>query len=49
MFEKILSCNRWVRARIEAAKVGLELGKLSGGRVNCLYVADTERDAPSAG
>ena len=34
---------------IRAAKVALELGKISGGKVTAIYVADTEQDEPSAG
>jgi len=30
---------------LRAAKVALELGKISGGKVTALYVADTERTA----
>jgi nucleotide-binding universal stress UspA family protein len=45
MFEKILVATDGSEHGLRAAKVALELGKISGGKVTALYVADTERTA----
>lgn len=45
MFEKILVATDGSEHGLRAAKAALELGKISGGRVTALYVADTERTA----
>ena len=45
MFEKILVATDGSEHGLRAAKVALELGKISGGKVIALYVADTERTA----
>lgn len=43
MFEKILVATDGSEHGYNAAKVALELGKISGGKVNAIYVADTNR------
>ena len=43
MFEKILVATDGSEHGLRAAKMGLELGKISGGKVYAIYVADTER------
>jgi len=43
MFEKILVATDGSEHGLRAAKVALELGKISGGKVNAIYVADTNR------
>ena len=45
MFEKILVATDGSEHGLRAAKVALELGKISCGKVTALYVADTERTA----
>jgi len=41
MFEKILVATDGSEHGYRAAKVALDLGKISGGRVTAIYVADT--------
>ena len=41
MFEKILVATDGSEHGYRAAKVALELGKISGGKVTAIYVADT--------
>ena len=43
MFEKILVATDGSEHGYRAAKVALELGKMSGGKVTVIYVADTNR------
>ena len=43
MFEKILVATDGSEHGFKAAKVALELGKISGGKVTAIYVADTNR------
>jgi len=43
MFEKILVATDGSEHGFRAAKVALELGKISGGKVTAIYVADTNR------
>lgn len=43
MFEKILIATDGSEHSERAARVGIELAKLSGGTVSALYVADTSR------
>jgi nucleotide-binding universal stress UspA family protein len=43
MFEKILVATDGSEHGSRAAKVALELGKISGGKVTAIYVADTNR------
>lgn len=43
MFEKILVATDGSEHGLRAARVALELGKISGGRVTAIYVADTNR------
>jgi len=43
MFEKILVATDGSEHGIRAAKVAIELGKISGGTVSVIYVADTNR------
>jgi nucleotide-binding universal stress UspA family protein len=43
MFEKILVATDGSEHGYRAAKVALELGKISGGKVTAIYVADTNR------
>ncbi|MCK9441845.1 MAG: universal stress protein [Methanothrix sp.] len=43
MFEKILVATDGSEHGYNAAKVALELGKISGGKVTAIYVADTNR------
>jgi nucleotide-binding universal stress UspA family protein len=43
MFEKILVATDGSEHGYRAAKVALELGKISGGKVIAIYVADTNR------
>lgn len=43
MFKKILVATDGSEHGYRAAKVALELGKISGGKVNAIYVADTNR------
>ncbi len=43
MFEKILVATDGSEHGMRAAKVAVELGKLSGGTVTAIYVADTSR------
>jgi nucleotide-binding universal stress UspA family protein len=43
MFEKILVATDGSEHGTRAAKVALELGKISGGTVTVIYVADTNR------
>jgi nucleotide-binding universal stress UspA family protein len=43
MFEKILVATDGSEHGSRAAKVALELGKISGGKVTAIYVADTDR------
>ncbi len=43
MFEKILIATDGSEHGFKAAKVALELGKISGGKVTAIYVADTNR------
>jgi nucleotide-binding universal stress UspA family protein len=43
MFEKILVAIDGSEHGYRAAKVALELGKISGGKVTAIYVADTNR------
>ncbi|MGB4652026.1 universal stress protein [Methanothrix sp.] len=45
MFEKILAATDGSEHGLRAAKVAVELAKLSGGRVYAIYVADTQRTA----
>ncbi len=45
MFEKILAATDGSEHGLRAAEVALELGKISGGKVTAIYVADTERTA----
>ena len=41
MFEKILVATDGSEHGYRAARVALELGKISGGKVTAIYVADT--------
>jgi len=43
MFEKILVATDGSEHGYSAARAALELGKISGGRVTAIYVADTNR------
>jgi nucleotide-binding universal stress UspA family protein len=43
MFEKILVATDGSEHGYRAVKAALELGKISGGRVTAIYVADTNR------
>jgi nucleotide-binding universal stress UspA family protein len=43
MFEKILVATDGSEHGYRAAKAALELGKISGGKVTAIYVADTNR------
>ena len=43
MFKKILVATDGSEHGYRAAKVALELGKMSGGKVTAIYVADTNR------
>ena len=43
MFEKILVAADGSEHGYKAARVALELGKISGGKVTAIYVADTNR------
>jgi len=43
MFKKILAATDGSEHGLRAAKVALELGKISGGKVTAIYVADTNR------
>jgi len=43
MFEKILVATDGSEHGFRAAKVALELGRISGGKVTAIYVADTNR------
>ncbi|MDQ1261499.1 MAG: hypothetical protein QG575_680 [Euryarchaeota archaeon] len=43
MFEKILVATDGSEHGLRAAKVALGLGKISGGKVTAIYVADTNR------
>jgi len=45
MFEKILAATDGSEHGLRAAKVAVELGKISGGKVFAVYVADTQRTA----
>ena len=45
MFEKILAATDGSEHGLRAAKVAVELGKISGGKVYAVYVADTQRTA----
>jgi len=45
MFEKILVATDGSEHGLKAAKVAVELAKLSGGKVTAIYVADTSRTA----
>ena len=45
MFEKILVATDGSEHGLRAAKVAVELGKISGGKVYAVYVADTQRTA----
>lgn len=45
MFEKILAATDGSEHGLRAAKVAVELGRISGGKVYAVYVADTQRTA----
>lgn len=45
MFEKIMVATDGSEHGLRAAKMALELGKISGGKVFAIYVADTEKTA----
>ena len=45
MFEKILAATDGSEHGLRAAKVAVELAKISGGKVYAIYVADTQRTA----
>jgi len=45
MFNKILVATDGSEQGFKAARVALELGKISGGSVTAIYVADTNRTA----
>ena len=49
MFERILIATDGSKFGEKAAKVGIELARLSGGKVIIVYVADTGRYISSAG
>ena len=49
MFERILIATDGSKNGEKAAKVGIELAKLSGGKVLIVYVADIGKYMPSAG
>ena len=49
MFERILIATDGSKFGEKAAKVGIELAKLSGGKVIILYVADINKYTSSAG
>ncbi len=45
MFEKILAATDGSEHGLRAAKVAVELARISGGKVYAIYVADTQRTA----
>ena len=49
VFERILIATDGSKNSEKAAKVGIELAKLSGGKVVIVYVADIGKYMPSAG
>jgi len=49
MFDRILIATDGSKFSQKAAKVGIELAKLSGGKVTIVYVADTGKYISSAG
>ena len=49
MFERILIATDGSKFSEKAAKVGIELAKLSGGKVIIVYVADISKYVSSAG
>ena len=49
MFERILIATDGSKNSEKAAKVGIEIAKLSGGKVIIVYVADTGKYMSSAG
>ena len=49
MFKRILIATDGSKFGEKAAKVGIELAKLSGGKVIIVYVADISKYIPSAG
>jgi nucleotide-binding universal stress UspA family protein len=49
MFERILIATDGSKFGEKAAKVGIELAKLSGGKVIIVYVADINKYTSSAG
>ena len=49
MFERILIATDGSKFGEKAAKAGIELAKLSGGKVIIVYVAGISKHIPSAG